>query len=110
MRPFTCTLLLILLAAAGGAAELASVATTASDPGLDPGFQRFLTEAAAPSEAGLGIATNSHMVARTWPPVCNQTNLCARVNCQCSETCSGSVATYPCVLTPTPHFGQCRCG
>jgi hypothetical protein len=105
MKPFTCTLLLILLAAVGGAAELAPVPTTASDPGL----QRFLTEMAAPSEAGLGIATDSH--GRTsLATSCTQTNLCARVNCQCSETCSGSVATYPCVLTPQPHFDQCRCG
>lgn len=109
MKSFTWTLLLILLAAAGGAAELASVPTTALDPGLDPGFQRFLTEAVAPSEAGLGIATGSHgptFLATS----CTQTNLCARVNCQCSESCSGSVATYPCVLTPQPHFDQCRCG
>jgi hypothetical protein len=109
MKPFTCILLLILLAAAGGAAELVSVPTTASGPGLDPGFQRFLTEAAAPSEAGLGIATDSH--GRTnLATSCNQTNFCARVNCECRETCSGSVATYPCVLTPQPHFDQCRCG
>src|ERR1051325_8846232 len=74
MKLFTCTLLLILLAAAGGAAELAPVSTTASGPGLDPGFQRFLTAAAAPSEAGLGIATDSQ--GRTnLATTCNQTNL-----------------------------------
>lgn len=109
MRPFICTLLLILLAAAGAAAELASVPSPASHPALDAGLQRFLTEAAAPSEAGVGIATDSH--GRTnLATSCNQTNLCARVNCQCSESCSGSVASFPCILTPVPHFGQCRCG
>jgi hypothetical protein len=41
MNPFTCTLLLILLTVAGGAAELASVPTTVSDPGLDPGSSAF---------------------------------------------------------------------
>jgi len=108
MKPFTCALLLILLAVAGGAAELASVPTTTSGPGLDPGFQRFLTETAAPSPAGLGIATDSH--GRTnLATSCNQTNLCARMNCQCTETCSGSVASYPCLLTPQPHFGPCIC-
>ena len=81
MKPFACALLLILLAAAGGGAELASVPTTPSDPGLDPGFQRFLAEAAAPSEAGLGIATDSQ--GRTnLATGCAQTNFCARVSCQ----------------------------
>jgi hypothetical protein len=109
MKSFTsCALLFILLAAAAGAAELAPVPTTASDPGFDLGFQRFL-EATAPAEAVLGIATDSQ--GRTNRATsCTQTNLCARVNCQCGETCSGSVATYPCILTPQPHFGQCRCG
>jgi hypothetical protein len=105
MKPLTCTLLLLLLAAAGGAAEFASVPTISSDPG----FQLFLTEASAPSEAGLGISIDSHG-RMNLATNCTQTNLCARVNCQCSETCSGSVATYPCVLTPQPHFDQCRCG
>ncbi len=108
MRPFTCTLLLILLAAAVGAAELAPVPATPSHPGLDSGFHSFLTGAAARSEDGLGIVKDSQgrtMMATT----CNQTNLCARANCQCSESCSGSVSSYPCILTPTPHFGPCVC-
>lgn len=105
MKAFTCTLLLLLLAAAGGAAEPASVPTTASDPGV----QCSMTEAALPSEAGLGITTDSD--GRTnLATTCDQTDFCARVNCQCRETCSGSVATYPCILYPRPHFGQCRCG
>jgi hypothetical protein len=107
MKSFTCALLLILLAVAAGAAELAPA--PASHAGLDPGFQRFLAATAAPSEAGLGIATDSHGRVNL-DTTCNQTNLCARENCTCNETCAGSVATYPCVLTPQPHFDQCRCG
>lgn len=105
MRSFFWGLLVALLIPLAAAAEgVGGNAPTAAD-------EAFLRSLAVTEEAQLPDADLNPLgwTERAIEDCARIASACLRANCECSETCGGVVAAYPCFGFPR-QWGPCICG